>query len=173
MSTDITSQPNFGQAYNNWTILASKMGEKTPDLIISQKKDAEGFVGDFVELTKSYIAEYDTDGDDAISFEEFKAKEKALAEYSGAEEPDEETLKLAFDRLNVVKDGEYGDKLSQKEVYTYFMGMDSLQKADGKISYEEFAMTALSLQDKSDDEKSPGKMVADYLKQTYNKFFGE
>lgn len=167
------SKVSVGQAYNNWTVLASQMGEKTPDLIITSKPtDSEGFVGDYVELTKSYIAEYDTDGDEAISFDEFKAKEVALAKANNAEEPDEETLKLAFDRLNVVKDGEYGDKLSQKEVFSYFMGMDSLEKADGKITYQEYAMTALSLQDKSEDKDAPGAMVADYLKQTYNSIFG-
>lgn len=173
MSTNISSNPNYGQAFNKWTILASQMGEKTPDLIISQKKDSEEFVGDFVELTKSYISEYDTDGDDAISFDEFKAKETALAKENNADSPDEETLKLAFDRLNVVKEGDYADKLSQKEVFAYFMGMDSLDKADGKISYKEYAMTALSLQDKSTDKDAPGGMVSDYLKQTYNSIFGK
>lgn len=168
-----TNPISAGQAYNNWTILASKMGEKTPDIIISSKTDSNEFVGDFVELTKSYIAEYDTDGDDAISFDEFKTKETTLAKQNGAEEPDEETLKLAFDRLNVVKEGEFSDKLSQKEVFSYFMAMDSLDKADGKISYKEYAMTALSLQDKSTEENAPGGMVSDYLKQTYNSIFGE
>ena len=173
MSTNITSKPNYGQAFNKWTILASKMGEKTPDLIITEKKDSEGFVGDFVELTKSYIAEYDTNGDDAISFDEFKAKETIIAKENNADEPDEETLKLAFDRLNLVKDGEYGDKLSQKEIFSYFIGMDSLDNADGKISYQEYAMMALSLQDKSTNQKDPGGMVSDYLKQTYNSIFGK
>lgn len=168
-----TNPVSVGQSYNNWTILASKMGEKTPDLIISAKADSEEFVGDFVELTKSYIAEYDTDGDDAISFDEFKAKEIAIAKEHDGVEPDEATLKLAFERLNVVKEGEFADKLSQKEVFSYFMGMDSLDNADGKISYQEYAMMALSLQDKATDKNAPGGMVSDYLKQTYNSIFGK
>lgn len=172
MSTNVSSI-NYGKAYNNWTILASKMGEKTPDLVVTSKTDSEGFIGDFVELTKSYIGEYDTDGDDAISFEEFCQKEIAMAKENNAEVPDEETLKLAFDRLNVVKEGEYADKLSQKEVFSYFIGMDSLEKADGKISYNEFAMLAVSLQDKSTDKNDPGAMSEAYLKQTYDSIFNK
>ncbi len=165
---------NAGRAYNNWTVLASKTGEQTPDLVISTSNtDSKEYLGDFVELTNSYIAEYDTESDDAISFDEFKAKETAIAKENNAIEPDETTLKLAFDRLNVVKDGEFGDKLSQKEVFTYFIGMDSLDNTDGKISYKEYAMTALSLQDSSTDKNSPGGMISDYLKQTYNSIFGE
>ena len=172
MSTNVNSI-NYGQAYNSWTILASKMGEKTPDLVVTSKKDSEGYIGDFVELTKSYIGEYDTDGDDAISFEEFSKKEIAMAKTNNAEIPDEETLKLAFNRLNVVKEGEYADKLSQKEVFSYFIGMDSLENADGKISYNEFAMLALSLQDKSTGENDPGVMSEAYLKQTYDSIFNK
>lgn len=165
---------NAGQAYNNWTILASKTGEQTPDLVISTSNaDSKEYLGDFVELTKSYIAEYDTDGDDAISFDEFKAKEIATAKDNEAIEPDETTLKLAFDRLNVVKEGEFGGKLSQKEIFSYFMGMDCLDNTDGKISYKEYAMMALSLQDTSTEKDTPGGMVSNYLKQTYDSIFGE
>lgn len=174
MSSGINNSVNAGQAYNNWTRLASEMGEKTPSLIVSSKEvNSTEFLGDFVELTKSYIGEYDTNGDGAISYDEFKAKELNMAKENGTIEPDEAELKRAFDRLNVVKDGEYANELSQKEIFSYFMGMDSLKNQDGKISYDEFAMMALSLTDKSDAQNSPGVMVESYLKDTYNSIFGE
>lgn len=163
-----------GKAFNQWTINVSRnigLNNEPKDFIVSDKTDSNEFVGDFVDLTRSYIKEYDTDGDGAISFDEFKAKEAEIAKDNYAETPDEETLKLAFDRLNIEKEGEYGDKLSEKEVFSYFMGMDRLQEGDGKITKEEFSMMALSLADKSDKDNAPGKMVTEYLSDIYNQLF--
>ena len=163
-----------GKSFNQWSIDVSKnigLNNEPKDFIVSNKTDSHDFVGDFVDLTRSYIKEYDTDGDGAISFDEFKAKEAQIAKDNYAEEPDEETLKLAFDRLNVEKEGEYGDKLSEKEVFSYFMGMDRLQEGDGKITKEEYTMMALSLADKSDKDDAPGKMVTEYLSGIYNQLF--
>lgn len=168
----INTNLSIGQKFNNWTISVSKNVESaSPFEVSSTTTDTNKYIGDFVELTKSHIAEYDTDGDDAISFEEFKTRELQIAKDNNAEEPDESTLKLAFDRLNVVKDGEYGDKLSQKEVFSYFTAIDALENADGKFTASEYAMMALSLQDSSKDEKSPGGMVSEYLKNNYKNIF--
>lgn len=163
-----------GKVFNQWSINVSKnigLNNEPKDFVVSDKTDSEGFVGDFVDLTRSYIKEYDTDGDGAISFDEFKAKESQIAKDNYAKEPDEETLKLAFERLNVEKEGEYGDKLSEKEIFSYFMGMDRLQEGDGKITKEEYSMMALSLADKSDKDNAPGKMVTEYLSDIYNQLF--
>lgn len=177
MSFEITHASNAyskGQSFNNWSIDVSKnigLNNEPKDFIVSDKKDTNEFLGDFVDLTRSYIKEYDTDGDGVISFDEFKAKETQIAKDNYANEPDEETLKLAFDRLNVEKDDEYGDKLSEKEVFSYFMGLDRLQNGDGKITKEEYSMMSLSLADKSDKDNAPGKMVTEYLKDIYSQLF--
>ena len=65
----------------------------------------------------------------------------------------------------------FRSKLSEKEVFSYFMGLDRLQNSDGKITKEEYSMMSLSLADKSDKDNAPGKMVTEYLKDIYSQLF--
>ncbi|MBR3890253.1 hypothetical protein IKJ53_07035 [bacterium] len=173
-----------GKSYNAWTSSTSKnIAKKGEEFILSNNESnnfkvssnpvgSEQYYGDFVNFTRSYIDEYDTNDDDAISFEEFVAKETAMAKEQGAEIPDESTLKKVFDRLNLVKDGVYADKLSEKEIYSYFIGLDSFDKLDGQISPKEFFAIAMSLQDPSDEPDGFGAQLTQYFNTIYNKIFG-
>lgn len=178
------SKVSMGDSYNKWTAKTSeniaKKGEKfiynsdksNNFTVSSNPVGSTEYYGDFVNFTRSYIDGYDTNNDDAISFDEFVAKETALAKEQGAELPDEESLKKVFDRLNLIKDGDYADKLSEKEIYSYFIGLDSFDNLDGQISPKEFFAIAMSLQDPSSKPDSFGTQVVEYLKTVYNKIFG-
>lgn len=173
-----------GKNYNNWTAKTSekiaKQGEKfiysddkSNNFIVSSNPvGSTEYYGDFVNFTRSYIDEYDKNDDDAISFDEFVAKETAMAKEQGAEIPDEATLKKVFDRLNLVKDGKFADKLSEKEIFSYFMALDSFYETDGQVSPKEFFSIAAAIQDPSDKPDGFGAQVTQYLKTIYNKIFG-
>ena len=178
------SKVSMGDSYNKWTAKTSEnIAKKGEDFIFNADKSnnftvssnpvgSTEYYGDFVNFTRSYIDGYDTDNDDAISFDEFVAKETALAKEQGAEIPDEETLKMVFDRLNLIKDGNYADKLSEKEIYSYFMALESFDKTDGQISPKEFFAIASAIQDTATTPDSFGSQVVEYLKVIYNKIFG-
>ena len=160
-----------GQAFNNWVVDVSKGG--TTDFIVSKETDEIKAGSDFINLAKSYIKEYDTiTVDGAISFDEFKAKEVAVAKENGFEIPDDKTLALIFDRLNIAKSNTGTEQLTEKEILTYFRAMDNLAKSDNKITAEEFITMAVSLQDTSTKKDSNGDLIVKYLKSTYRSLFG-
>lgn len=161
-----------GQAFNNWVVDVSNGA--TTDFIVSNETDEIKAGSDFVKLTKSYIKEYDTiTVDGAISFDEFKAKEVALAKENGSEIPDDATLALMFDRLNIVKSNSGKEQLTEKEILSYFRAMDNLDKSDNKITAEEFITMAVSLQDPSTEKGSNGDLIVKYLKSVYHSLFGK
>ncbi|MCM1264668.1 MAG: hypothetical protein NC200_00590 [Candidatus Gastranaerophilales bacterium] len=172
-----------GSAFNKWTVSVSK----NPEAEYNNFRVANNFpenpdVGDFVELTRSYIKEYDQDGDGAINFDELYAKEVQLAKDNNADIPTEDTVRTLFDRLNISNENESKDKLMEKEIFNYFYAMDNLNiknlnddagefKSDGVITKAEYMTMALSLADTSTEEKSNGSYIAKFLKDTYNKLF--
>jgi hypothetical protein len=173
-----------GSAFNNWTVSVSNDPEaKNNDFVIAKEvKDDEANLIGFVDTTRSYIKEYDTDGDGAISFDELYAKEVKIAEDNDAIAPDKETVKLLFDRLDVKKDGISKNVLTEKEIFNYFYAMDRLNvnnidevpdevKADGVITQAEYMTMAISLADKSTKKGNNGEFIATFLRNTYNQLF--
>ena len=175
-----------GSAFNNWTVSVSKDPEaKYNNFRVAKNFPENPDIGDFVELTRSYIKEYDQDNDGAINFDELYAKEVKLAKDNGAKEPSKETVKLLFDRLNISNENESKDKLMEKEIHNYFYAKDNLNikdldsepegdesfKSDGVITQAEYTTMALSLADTSTEEKSNGSNITKFLKDTYNKLF--
>ena len=86
--------------------------------------------------------------------------------------PDDKTLALMFDRLNIAKSNTGTEQLTEKEILTYFRAMDNLAKSDNKITAEEFITMAVSLQDTSTKKDSNGDLIVKYLKSTYRSLFG-
>lgn len=172
-----------GSAFNNWTVSVSKDPEaENNDFRVADNFPENPDVGDFVELTRSYIKEYDEDGDGAINFNELYNKEVKIAQDNDAEAPSEETVKLLFDRLNINNEGDSKDKLMEKEVFNYFYSMDNLNiknlndgsdelESDGVITKAEYMTMALSLADDSKEENSNGSYITKFLKDTYKKLF--
>lgn len=179
----INAVGNKIQQYNFWTVGVATSNPETPDFFQLKSKDTktpEQYNADLAKLAEEYIAEYDSDGDKQVSFDEFwnKDYEELKSVFPNPDtsllEKAKQTLKLSFDRLNANNTEKSKEKLDKNEIMNFFFTMDSLTpvngnwSANGVLSKDEYIIMNSAL---SDTENGDGETIATLLKNNFNAIF--
>ncbi|MCR5265085.1 MAG: hypothetical protein K6E29_00650 [Cyanobacteria bacterium RUI128] len=175
---------NRAEAFENWT---QRVEDESPftrnniDIVDRSKiRTEEGYKEEMKKFSEDYIAMADTDKDGKLSYSEFEAfnlqsqkfEAKNLLEYVKEVNAYKESLRTAYDRINVNNENDSEGKLDVSEIENYFAMMDSMNingRANGNITKYEFERMSELVQDMG----NKGKLIEIALKDCYEKNFKE
>jgi len=170
---------NKADDWQNWTIsVAKNPSEKQDDFRINPKgnTDIEVFNKKLEEISDEYIKQYDTNGDNKISYEEFEVYELKQLKENQSDidgsllEKAKTNLKNLYNNLNVDNDNESENQLDKREIMNMFHTMDGSNDAilnpderqmhiDGLISQDEYTNLTEALSEEPLSAQEASKMI--------------
>ena len=170
-------------AYENWTVSVIKNSASNNDVFQLKSDDShdqESYTNDLAAFADEYIKNYDSDGDNEISYVEFKNYELAQVQDNTIKTDEQalkaalETLETTFEHINVDTE-ETKNTLDRREIMNLFFSMDSLDSkqylADGYVSADSYITMAFALADDSSDKSDIGNAIFGFLSRNYNAYF--
>lgn len=169
---------NKGQAFAVWSAKVAKNDPSAEEKFRINRKgntDPNEYHNLINQLSKDYISLMDTDGDGAVSFNEFVKynvdnfkKEHKITDAQVTQMTSE--LKQTYDKLNIDNENASKGKLDEREIMSFFFTMDTNNDdmvSDGFISKAELIDTDIMLGDNS----KVGKLFKKCLDTNYFEIF--